>query len=396
MSAPEQIPLDQFLESASERLQFLREYSSLVQEAAPRRDEIEQLFQAAHWLGSEAAGQGFPLFSEIAGRMAHVFQYALHAELPPESHGPLVEFLADAITLLEGDLIQIDSDRTETAEDVETFKRRYSFAFAQPAAQEALPRSAAVTEETDRAAEDAPAAASSGEIGEVLPEDEDVPAEVLEFFVPEADEHLQAVTECLLALESGATQDDVHRLFRAMHTVKGSAAQVGLRRVSAVAHRMEDLVGRIRDGSLRATPEVVDLCLESVDVLKKTIHRQWADEQAAAAGLQSIVERLAPYAPREAEASPAVQEAAPAETEAKPAGELLPPRASGQRRRAAAAMPGGKSVRIALDRLDRMMNAVGELVINRTRMVGRMAELEKLVEVLNFSKSRLVGKIDDF
>ena len=396
MSAPEQIPLDQFLESASERLQFLREYSSLVQEAAPRRDEIEQLFQAAHWLGSEAAGQGFPLFSEIAGRMAHVFQYALHAELPPESHGPLVEFLADAITLLEGDLIQIDSDRTETAEDVETFKRRYSFAFAQPAAQEALPRSAAVTEETDRAAEDAPAAAPSGEIGEILPEDEDVPAEVLEFFVPEADEHLQAVTECLLALESGATQDDVHRLFRAMHTVKGSAAQVGLRRVSAVAHRMEDLVGRIRDGSLRATPEVVDLCLESVDVLKKTIHRQWADEQAAAAGLQSIVERLAPYAPREAEASPAVQEAAPAETEAKPAGELLPPRATGQRRRAAAAMPGGKSVRIALDRLDRMMNAVGELVINRTRMVGRMAELEKLVEVLNFSKSRLVGKIDDF
>ena len=396
MSAPEQIPLEQFLESASERLQFLREYSSLVQEAAPRRDEIEQLFQAAHWLGSEAAGQGFPLFSEIAGRMAHVFQYALHAELPPESHGPLVEFLADAITLLEGDLIQIDSDRTETAEDVETFKRRYSFAFAQPAAQEALPRSAAVTEETDRAAEDAPAAAPSGEIGEILPEDEDVPAEVLEFFVPEADEHLQAVTECLLALESGATQDDVHRLFRAMHTVKGSAAQVGLRRVSAVAHRMEDLVGRIRDGSLRATPEVVDLCLESVDVLKKTIHRQWADEQAAAAGLQSIVERLAPYAPREAEASPAVQEAAPAETEAKPAGELLPPRATGQRRRAAAAMPGGKSVRIALDRLDRMMNAVGELVINRTRMVGRMAELEKLVEVLNFSKSRLVGKIDDF
>jgi len=396
VSAPEQIPLEQFLESASERLQFLREYSSLVQEAAPRRDEIEQLFQAAHWLGTEAAGQGFALFSEIAGRMAHVFQYALHAELPPESHGPLVEFLADAITLLEGDLIQIDSDGTETAEDVETFKRRYSFAFAQPAAQEALLRSTAVTEETDGAADDAPAPAASGDAGEILPEDEDVPAEVLEFFVPEADEHLQAVTECLLAIESGATQDDVHRLFRAMHTVKGSAAQVGLRRVSAVAHRMEDLVGRIRDGSLRATPEVVDLCLESVDVLKKTIHRQWADEQAAAAGLQAIVERLTPYAPREAEAGPALHEAAPAETTAKPVGELLPPRASGQRRRAAAAVAGGKSVRIALDRLDRMMNAVGELVINRTRMVGRMAELEKLVEVLNFSKSRLVGKIDDF
>src|SRR5208282_1098632 len=156
------------------------------------------------------------------------------------------------------------------------------------------------------------------------------------------------------------------------------------------------LVGRIRDGSLRATPEVVDLCLESVDALKKSIHRQWPDEEAAKAALQSIVERLAPYAPSEAEAAPAAREAAPVEAAAKPAGELLPSPAPAQRRRAAAVAATGKSVRIALDRLDRMMNAVGELVINRTRMVGRMAELEKLVEVLNFSKSRLVGKIDDF
>jgi chemosensory pili system protein ChpA (sensor histidine kinase/response regulator) len=65
-------------------------------------------------------------------------------------------------------------------------------------------------------------------------------------------------------------------------------------------------------------------------------------------------------------------------------------------RRGAPGTPAAKSLRISLERLDRMMNAVGELVINRTRVVGRMAELAKLVEVLNFSKSRLVGKINDF
>jgi len=402
VSEQEHITVDQFLESASERLQFLREYSSLVQEAAPRREEVEKLYEEAHWLAGAAAQQGFPLFGEIAGRMAHVFQYALHAELPPEAHGPLVEFLADAITVLEGDLMQIYAEQTETAEDVETFKRRYSFAFAKPAVQEAAqePAVAAEADYAEAAAESA--SLPAGQAPEALPEDEDVPAEVLEFFVPEADEHLVAVTECLLAIESGATAENVHKLFRAMHTIKGSAAQVGLRRVSAVAHRMEDLVGRIRDGSLRATPEVVDLCLESVDVLKKSIHRQWADDESARAGMQAIVERLAPYAPRELEAAPAA-EAVAADSSA-PAGELaaesaaeaasLP--AAATKRRAAAAVQGGKSVRIALDRLDRMMNAVGELVINRTRMVGHMAELEKLVEVLNFSKLRLVGKIDDF
>jgi chemosensory pili system protein ChpA (sensor histidine kinase/response regulator) len=53
-------------------------------------------------------------------------------------------------------------------------------------------------------------------------------------------------------------------------------------------------------------------------------------------------------------------------------------------------------VRISLERLDRMMNAVGELVINRTRMLGRLSELGKLVEVLTFSKSRLAGKVAEF
>ncbi len=397
MSAPEQFTLDQFLESASERLQFLREYSSLVQEAAPRHEEVEKLYEAAHWLAGTAAEQGFPLFSEIGARMAHVFQYALHAELPPESHGPLVEFLADAITVLEGDLMQIYAEQTETAEDVDTFKRRYSFAFAQPAVHEAAPRTAALPEPSYSEPPEEIALAPAGQSPEALPEDEDVPAEVLEFFVPEADEHLQAVTECLLAIESAVTAENVHKLFRAMHTIKGSAAQVGLRRVSAVAHRMEDLVGRIRDGSLRATPEVVDLCLESVDVLKKSVHRQWPDEETARAGMQAIVERLAPYAPREAEAAAASEIAAPVgEPAAEAASEPASSPAVATKRRAAVAVPGGKSVRIALDRLDRMMNAVGELVINRTRMVGHMAELEKLVEVLNFSKSRLVGKIDDF
>src|SRR5205814_10706060 len=61
-----------------------------------------------------------------------------------------------------------------------------------------------------------------------------------------------------------------------------------------------------------------------------------------------------------------------------------------------AALPQSKSVRIALERLDRMMNAVGELVINRTRMLGRLAELERLAEVLTFSKGRMQDKIGEF
>ena len=65
-------------------------------------------------------------------------------------------------------------------------------------------------------------------------------------------------------------------------------------------------------------------------------------------------------------------------------------------RKEPASMPQSKSVRIALERLDRMMNAVGELVINRTRMLGRVAELERLADVLNFSKGRMQDKVSEF
>jgi chemosensory pili system protein ChpA (sensor histidine kinase/response regulator) len=65
-------------------------------------------------------------------------------------------------------------------------------------------------------------------------------------------------------------------------------------------------------------------------------------------------------------------------------------------RKSSTATPQSKSVRISLERLDRMMNAVGELVINRTRMLGRVAELERLADVLNFSKARMSDKVGEF
>src|SRR5208282_5206226 len=136
---------------------------------------------------------------------------------------------------------------------------------------------------------------------DTLPTDDDVPDEILEFFQPEAEEHLQIVSDCLLSLEGNNNPEEINRLFRAIHTVKGSAAQVGLRRLGAIAHRVEDLIGRMRDEEIQPSPAVVDLCLASVDVLKKTLHREWDDEADMRAGVDSLLGRIAEFAPLEAE-----------------------------------------------------------------------------------------------
>jgi chemosensory pili system protein ChpA (sensor histidine kinase/response regulator) len=450
-----------FLQEASERLQFLREYSGILQDAYPRQEDVERLHIAAHTLAGTSASYGYPLFSEISGKLAHIFQYAMNASIAADAAGPLVEFISEAVALLESDLIMISTNAVESDEDIGAFKQRYPFAFqvSTPAAQqtEARPQPARAeagpatgTEMATDAAEKALPAPIVEIPYEPLPPDGEVPAEVLEFFVPEAEEHLQVVTHCLLSLETNPSSEQIHRLLRAMHTVKGSAAQVGLHRISHVAHRAEDLIGRLREGELRPSAEIIDICLDAVDTLKKFLYHQWPDDAAMQSSVQGLFARIARLVPAEKEeevASPAaapVQDAAapsveqptaparpgylqeihlseeeplsasaleaatpqevPAAAPAVPhvAAEIKKPEGIEKfadedlMRKEPASMPQSKSVRIALERLDRMMNAVGELVINRTRMLGRVAELERLADVLNFSKARMQDKVAEF
>ncbi|HLJ86054.1 MAG TPA: response regulator [Candidatus Angelobacter sp.] len=424
-----------FLQEASEHLQFLREYAGILLDAYPQPEDIERLYISAHTLAGTSGSYGFPLFSEVSGKLAHIFQYAINTTIGQDAATPLVEFISEGIAILESDLLMVSANGVEAVDDINSFKGRYPFAF-QSAPE---PEAAASAEAAEQPAPvEAGEASSTGEAAPFsqLPEDSEVPAEILEFFVPEAEEHLQIITDCLLSLETNPSYDEIHRLLRAMHTVKGSAAQVGLQRISRVAHRAEDLIGRLRDGALAPSAEIIDICLESVDVLKKFLYRQWPNEATMQSTVGVLFARIGRLVPPEgmedvhAEAKPALEgtteervipmaartpaiAAEPADEE--PLGALtegalaegaevgLVRKLEGEKRdgelpakKDPVGVPQSKSVRIALERLDRMMNAVGELVINRTRMLGRVAELERLADVLNFSKARMQDKVAEF
>src|SRR5438552_2664899 len=363
---------------------------------------MERLYIAAHTLCFFSSRRRHTRFSEVAGKLAHVFQYALNASLGEDLHGPLTEFLSDGISVLETDLLEISDTGKENVEDIAAFKERYRFAFPvePPPLNLSAPRSHSANALLGEPEQEVVSAAT-GSYFDALPIDDEVPAEILEFFQPEAEEHLQIVSDCLLALEGNNNPEEINKLFRAIHTVKGSAAQVGLKRLGAIAHRVEDLIGRLRDGEIEPSPVVVDLCLESVDVLKKTLHRQWADEVEMRTGVDSLLGRIREFAPLEPEETEASAESAGVveprrSKEPESASQIEAPAKKAAKQQPAGGPSTVKSVRIALARLDRMMNTVGELVINRTRMVGRVAELEKLVDTLSFSKQRLQGKVAEF
>ncbi len=132
MSGPGQEFVELFLQEASEHLQFLREYSGVLLDPYPLPDDIERLHIAAHGLGGTAGTYGYKFFSEVTGKLAHIFQYAMNSTIGPDACSPLVEFIYEAIAVLESDLLMISANGVEAEDDVKAFKQRYPFAFQQP------------------------------------------------------------------------------------------------------------------------------------------------------------------------------------------------------------------------------------------------------------------------
>ncbi|MCS7172069.1 MAG: chemotaxis protein CheA [Armatimonadetes bacterium] len=93
-------------------------------------------------------------------------------------------------------------------------------------------------------------------------------AKLLPTFLAEAEEHLQILEEGVLQLErEGADAGLVQSLFRSAHTLKGSAAALGFRRMAELTHRMEEVLDALRGGR-RSAEGLADLLLACVDALR--------------------------------------------------------------------------------------------------------------------------------
>jgi len=111
-------------------------------------------------------------------------------------------------------------------------------------------------------------------------------------FFEEAQEHLQAMEAALLELECASDRQEVlNRLFRAAHSIKGASATLGIMRLAAYSHTLEDLLGRLRDGTLALGASHVDLLLRATDVLGALVTAE-RDGTAPPEGVESVTKEL--------------------------------------------------------------------------------------------------------
>ena len=99
-----------------------------------------------------------------------------------------------------------------------------------------------------------------------LGEDEDL---ILEF-ITESNEHLANIEAHMLALEKDNQDAEIlNAVFRAFHTIKGLAGFLEFASIQSLAHEVETLLDLARNGELEVTPAVVDVILESTDVVRR-------------------------------------------------------------------------------------------------------------------------------
>ncbi|HME24563.1 MAG TPA: chemotaxis protein CheW [Acetobacteraceae bacterium] len=180
--------------------------------------------------------------------------------------------------------------------------------------------------------------------------------ELIVDFLSETNESIAELDVALVRLER--TPDDqatLSSIFRLVHTIKGTCGFLGLPRLERVAHSAENVLGKVRDGALTATPDTVTLVLTALDRIKAIVAGLAASGNEPAGDDGELVEALnataAGEGPKAATPAPApiVAESVPEARQSEP-------------------VTTNQTIRVNVDVLEDLMTLVSELVLTRNQL----------------------------
>jgi chemotaxis protein histidine kinase CheA/ActR/RegA family two-component response regulator len=185
--------------------------------------------------------------------------------------------------------------------------------------------------------------------------------DMLAAFLDECAERTDSLSERLLRLEHDAHDRElINEIFRDLHTLKGSSAFADLTKMNRVAHRAEDLIGALREGRRPVDRAVVDVLLEALDVLRAIVAKARSGERLDM-DVRPLLARLAdPSLPKLPGAEPSGQGSVD--------GALTESTAAAWYGPTAAPAAAQSTLRIEFEKVDHLLNLVGEVVLARGRL----------------------------
>jgi len=175
--------------------------------------------------------------------------------------------------------------------------------------------------------------------------------EIVESFIVETKELLDKLDNDLVELEK--RQNDVELLnaiFRYVHTIKGTSSFIGFEQMSELTHKFEDVLNKLRKFELKLNPEIMDVILKAQDLMKVLLSKLEANDLSPI-DISGVVSKLERISRGEFLIEEDVEKASVDNVSQKFQSKVI-----------------DKTVRIDVERLDELMNLVGELVLGRNRL----------------------------
>ncbi len=222
--------------------------------------------------------------------------------------------------------------------------------------------------------------------------------EIIGEFITEAEEALDRVDPLFVELESkGYDRELLNDIFRSVHTLKGAAGFLGYQKIVDVAHGAESILKKLRDGELALHTSHIDIILESIDMLRLLISRI-KNKEKMEDDISNLVRRLNDIAsqiekfdmavleqnnegkaPSDINTQPlkveermvsAAEPAEPPVNKEAPANLPIADKSSPEKKESL------QTLRIDVDRVDKVMNLTGEIVLIRNRLLNIANALE--------------------
>lgn len=350
-----------FREEAEDHLGVI---AGLLRKYAENVDDVNSLVETrrrVHSLKGAAGALGVHAIAKLGHRMEDLLDRSLADETPRNS--AVADLYLQTVDMLE-DLVREKAN----PERLKTLLSHYA-------------ETLGISDEGETSANapvDLPADVSLDDAGTIS-------AELLDVFKEESEDHLKSI---YAALEKVTRQPDnaelIQELRRPAHTLKGAAGAVGLQVVTKLAHRMEDLLDKLYDGTSVVTPDLTKLLYGTADMLTELSEGKY-DKHVVRPVLAQL---FAEYDQRLGKVNAPVETRETLDVEV--IEEIHAPKPAPRKGQAAPAKQGSEQMlRVPLDRLDDLVRVVSELIVNRSAFEQRMGSFLRYVEDLQTTVDRL-------
>jgi len=335
-------------------------------EAKADSDSVTRLFRATHTLKGSAYMVELKLMGDFAHELEDLMDMVRKGERP--LNDDVRGVLQQGIHVLEQMIQAADGDNIPLDESMQNAEAKLA---------NALGREVKHSQRSD----------DSGQLTSNLRIFFQENQDVWEYFAPEAREHIESMRNALIVAQGVVAQghnildsDSITSLFRAAHTLKGSAYMVGFNELGEFAHKLEELMSAVRDGVLTFNSDVQDTLMGGMQVLEQMLRAAEGEGTGLEVVLFDTESQLANLlgleTPDRADAPQVTNQTDTPQTASKPGVTA--------------------TIRVSLDKLDALMNLAGDMVMARSRLLRRLNQLEGIIKLLNASHERMTRVASDF